>query len=213
MPLLVTKGYGVPPGGTQLIVTQGFGNATPSAGTAFILSVTIFDHYVYIVCGDNVTLSGDALDPTRWFNVDSSGDHVIVKSINVTGPNITLNTAEFANNSIYTVIIPNPGLSMIEGPCLGPFVWNVPGTGTNPFIVLARTIDDRTIDVIYNSPAYDIDATKPSNYTITSSGGLSVNKVEKISNTIFRLTTSHQIADASYTVTAYNIRNLPGNFT
>lgn len=194
--------------GSIRVGSDAFGGISVS-GT--FISVIASDHLITITCGDIPNLTGMALNETNWSIIDNSGSHLLITSIETIDNTILLHTTEQVNGSSYILTVPS-GIEFSGDPFAGPFDWIFNGVGSNPSIIITRVVDSRLIEVWYNSPVYLLDAIKPTNYTITNSGGLSVISVIQISNTIFQLSTSAQLVDAAYTVTASNIRNILGNF-
>lgn len=86
------------------------------------------------------------------------------------------------------------------------------GVGTDvvpPSIVLSRSIDARTVEVLFNEAVVEDEALTAANYSID--GGLTVSAVVKVTSSIYRLTTSKQAVGDLYTVTVSDIHDLVGN--
>jgi hypothetical protein len=79
------------------------------------------------------------------------------------------------------------------------------------FIEVAYGLEARLVEVVFSEPVVDADALNPANYGITGGGGLDVFSVIKMTNSIFRLTTSKQTPATVYTLTASNIFSLDGD--
>lgn len=160
---------------------------------------------------DNVVLQGPALDPANW---TIAGPGLGVTCTAVSAPsdqkNVTLTITDQTQGGAYTVTVPSTGIS---GPSAlnfsGPFTMNFTGIGVAPSIVMARSVDARTMEVIFSEPVLESDALNPTNYTITN--GLKALSVSKVTPVIYRLTTSKQAVGTAYNVTVSEVRDLQGN--
>ena len=73
-------------------------------------------------------------------------------------------------------------------------------------IQLARTIDARTVDIVFSRAVNRSDAETPANYTVSPS--LTITRATKVTDNKYRLKTSQQVAGQLYTITISNIRGI-----
>lgn len=193
------------------IVTEGFGPDAGGGGALTILSTTGIEGGIEVLLSATGILTGDALVPSKWVVV-GGGVALTVVSVSIIGSLITLTTNEATDGASYTLLVPQGIVDSGTGnPCTGGFVQPFTGAGTAPILSLARSIDARQVEVYFTEAVVEAEALLPANYVITGGGGLSVFAVEKITDTIFQLTTSAQEVALLYTVTASNIHDLAGN--
>ena len=75
------------------------------------------------------------------------------------------------------------------------------------FLDSAYAPEARIVEVIFSVPVLADEATNPANYLITGAGGLSVFSGVKITDNIYRLTTSKQTPGQIYTIRASGIHD------
>ncbi len=90
--------------------------------------------------------------------------------------------------------------------------WTVPWNGTSvPWVTpvgvqIARSVDARRLELVFNQAVNSEDALNPANYSISPS--LGVLGVTRITDLNYMLTTAQQANGQSYTVAVSNIRNI-----
>lgn len=196
----------------SLIVTLGLGPAG-SAGSAFSLSsVAPSATFIDLVFSAAITqITGPAAAASQYTIAPTgAGSPITILSASIVGGGVRLTTTEFTNGAQYKVTLPWAGFSDgANDPFQGPFEALFNGVGNSPSVVMARTVDARLMEVIYSEPVLEAEALNAANYAINN--GLVVVSVAKISDVIYRLTTSRQVRDQAYAVTITNVHDQHGN--
>jgi hypothetical protein len=189
-----------------------FGTApftAPSASSIHLLSIVGGANIVTLTFDSAPVLLQDALIASKYLIIDPNNASVYIYSVTVVGNTVVLSTSWQANGTTYTLFLPQSWFANVGGAVFtGPFNGTFTGVATSPVIAITRTVDARTIDVYFNKPINKLDGLNINNYSINN--GLIVTACTQISDSIFRLTTSHQTLGTSYTVTASNIRDFQG---
>lgn len=183
MPGLITKGLGAGGAGVDL------------------LSTTISIKQISLNFSDAPSLVGDALSLSKWSI--SGVNSVSILSISISTNSIILITSEMSNGGSYLLNIPQY-ITSTGGPWVGPYSQTFTGVGATPVIVYSKVIDARHLEICFSEPVNKYDALNIANYSIS---GLVVVGVEQISDSIFRIQTSHQTVGTSYSIVASNIRD------
>jgi hypothetical protein len=187
------------------VVIEGFGSGAGGGGALQVSSVTAALYTITVNMTDTVILTGDALQPSKW--VIAGNYPMTVSNVSYGGSIITLTTTEGTQGASYNLLVPQGIVKSGNGtPCIGPFTFPFTGAGSVPTLLLASPIDARTLDIFFSEAVLETEAIIAGNYVI--SGGLSVTSSQKISDSIYRLTTTRQIPSVSYTITASNIHDL-----
>lgn len=194
MPILITGGYGlvrtlflatgVTPSETQLIIT--FNSPFDASGPA------------ERVDGYSVTLDGPGLQVT-----------VLSVTLNEAGGTITLGTTPHTAGGDYTVHLPEQGLlSTLSTPSAfsGPFSLDYEGVVDPVLVNLVRSVDARSLDIIFSRRVNQVEAEIPANYAIDPT--LAVLKAQKVTDFYYRLTTAQQVPSESYDITISNIHGV-----
>lgn len=197
----------------SLIVTLGLGYGGGAPGGGFLLT-SVIPSSTYIDLAFTFALaqiSGPAVDPTQYTITPlNGGNAVTILSAALVGGNVRLTTTEFTNGKTYRVTLPyasfNDGNSDIFQ---GPFFMDFVAVGVAPTVVMIRAVDARIMEVVFSEPVVDAEALTPTNYT--SDGGLTISAVTKVTDVIYRLTTSRQNRDQVYNVTVSNVHDRAGN--
>jgi hypothetical protein len=197
----------------SLIVTSGlgYGGGIPGGGfllTSVIPASTSLDLAFTFALAQ---ISGPAADPSQYAITPlNGGAAVTIQGAALVGGNVRLTTTEFTNGKNYRVTLPwasfNDGNSDIFQ---GPFFMDFVAVGTAPFVVMARSVDARLMEVVYSEAMLEVEALNPANYSINN--GLTVSAVVKVTDVIYRLTTSRQIRDQAYSITVTNVHDQHGN--
>jgi hypothetical protein len=180
-----------------------------STGTLSLISTVGSAGSVTLNLSDLITLTSDSAVRSKWSIVDNLGNPLAVNSLSSVGSAVTLGTAAQVTGRTYTVTIPYGILKITDGSnYVGPYSTTFGGTGVAPTIVMSRSVDSRTIEVIFSESVVAGDALNPTNYAIP---GLTISTVTQITPVIYRITTSRQSEGTTYTVTASNIHDVAGN--
>lgn len=192
------------------ITTHSWGvTPLPPAPAPFtVVSVVGSPSLITLTFNYPVTVSGLASDPEQWTVVRWQGSVLPVRSVSVVGAKILLATEE-QTDSLYNMVLPNGIVSTSSELFTGPFDASFTGVGVPPTVLDARSIDARTIQIQFGETVVESEALDPSNYSVTRD--LTVSAVTKISETIYRLTTSRQSVGTAYEITASGIHDLAGN--
>lgn len=120
-----------------------------------------------------------------------------------------------ANKAAYVSFVINCGASSnpsyVSGQLEpdGESVPPVPPDVTPPTIIIVRSLNARSLEVIFSEAVQESTALNSNNYSINN--GLTVSAVEKVSPSVYRLTTSKQTTGVAYTVTINNVKDIAGN--
>ncbi len=193
MSLLITGGLGVESLAESLTLLSAEASATQLVLT-FDASMVVLD---------------PAEDPAVWLIDTVGGVAVTVTGVTVEGGIIYLDIGEQTEGETYTLTIPEDYVLDVSGRYPTDLEVEFTGYGIAPTMPIARSIDARTLRVVFSEDVMTEDAILPENYTI--SGGLTISAVESVSATTYVLTTSKQTAGEEYTITAVDIRDLAGN--
>lgn len=188
------------------------GTSAPNSGSACIpfLATTVdaFDTTIEVVTSENIgVLEGPAGNPPSYtVSVVGPGSPVSVIAISFVNNRLRLDTTAQSFGAAYTLHMAVGGMLAISGkPFSGPYNLSFLGGASQPAgIQLVRTVDARTIDIVFNRRVNESDASNPVNYLVSPT--LAVLKAKKRSDYHYRLTTSQQAIDQAYTVTISNIR-------
>jgi hypothetical protein len=219
MPFLITRGLGSleDGSGSALLSTMGLGDPGGSyvpPGTAFLMS-SVRSYYSYLIATFNMSLvaDGPGLRPSAWSltYTDPTGAEVIISLIEPYGSNaIKLYVSEQTDRVLYTLRAPEVGITSTTRLALNaPYYKTFYGSGTSPNVVASKSIDARHIDVFFTENVMDEDASDITNYSIAPT--LTIHESVKITDSVYRLTTSKQTELVDYTVTVSNIRDLAHN--
>jgi hypothetical protein len=183
MPLLVTMGLGSGEGGGLILG----GVASLPGG---VLMFSLDDPALTPV------LTGPAAVVANWSITGPTS--ATVDDVYISDKKVVLRTTHpLQHGGSYALHVPL-GLASNTGVAYnGPFVLTFTASGDVLTILTATVIDARVLQVMFNAPA-DASALDPTNYTL--SGGLSFVSVEKVTDIVYRLTTSHQLIGSSYDV-------------
>ncbi len=212
MPLIITMGMGDPGSGgvSTLVTTSGYGMPGRSLCAAFLLTnLLALDDSLVLTFSDSFSASGPAARADGYsISLVGAGDLVQVLGLSLNGAasQLTLQTTLHTFGASYTLHMPEVGLLAFDSrPFNGPFDVNYLGGSGAPVIVqLARSLDARTIEIIFSRRVNRTDAENVLNYAISPS--LTVSKSTRVTDFHYRLTTSQQVIDLSYDVTISNIR-------
>jgi len=146
------------------------------------------------------------LNTANW-SITGGRYNVQVISVVIVGNEIRLTTTNMVNGLSYNLILPDVGIFNISGyTFVGPFIQAFTPAGAGPDIFRIDVVDSRTLDITFERPVNELDALNETNYAIVPTLRIH-NGIQKISQSIYRLTTDPQAVGTSYTITASNIRD------
>jgi hypothetical protein len=216
MQFLLTQGLGSAGDGTgsAMLTTVGLGSAGsaqfPACLALTVLDVTNFGTYLIATFSNELVVSGPGLDPEEY--VFTGPTEIEATSIQVVAPGhlLRINITEQQAGGAYTVTLPSQGImdvnsNVINGPFTSPFT----GIGIPTTVQIAKSIDERTLEIVFSEAVLEEDAIIPSKYTVTPN--VTVLKAEKITDFHYRLTTTPQDINATYSVSISGIRDIHGN--
>ncbi|NDG33027.1 hypothetical protein EB118_23540, partial [bacterium] len=191
----------------SLLITHGLGPTTGPSASLQINSLSVGAGYVSVEFTATLNPMVVQLETSLFSITSNSGAQVSTKSLEIASPFVLkINTTEQTTGVTYTLALPRVGIVSSDGmPLTTPYSANFTGIGIAPVTVLARSIDAKTIHVIFSEGVRSEEATVPSNYSFVPS--LSVISVTKINDSQYELTTSKQSDLTLYTVTVSNIRD------
>ena len=169
------------------------------------VSITPAQNQLTIQFSSDIILGGAALSVENWIVSHLGGaNDVFVLAIHVSGPNVILTTTPQTGSAAYTLNLPTSGITDNEGnPFTGLFALDFSGVATVIAVQMVKTVDARTIDVIFGFAVNPTDASNINNYAINN--GLEVLGAVRISDYWYRLTTTRQVTGTNYTLTVSNI--------
>jgi hypothetical protein len=193
----------------SFIITQGYGNPGTS-NYLTLVSVLQSGGQIDLGFSQPVTISGAAASPTGYtITATDGGVPLIVSSVSVVSGKIRLLTNEPTNGKAYTVYLPLTGILSGSVGLFGPYNISFIASSVAPYIITAHAVNGRTLEVVFSETVREDDATNVANYSI--SPALDILAAVKVTDTIYRLTTSRQTQNVIYTVTSTNIRDLANN--
>lgn len=189
------------------LLTLGLGGG--GAGLAFVAtSVLAFDQHLEVTLNEAVaSLTGGAAVPSEYVIRREAGPAVLVTGVSYVGDTLVLRTTPHIVGVSYVLHIPWAGLlSASLKAFAGPFSLSYLGaTGPAVTVVLSRSVDARSIEVIFNRGVNEDDASNPANYSISPT--LAITKAVKVTDYFYRLTTAKQFMDETYEVTVTGVRS------
>lgn len=196
----------------SLIITQGLGPLTiDPAPSLQVISTVSGEGYVDLTFSATLNPQVINLSVESFVITNTNGVKVEVVSLQNPGLDVLrLNTTEQTTGAIYTLALPQVGIVSTDGmPLTNPYSINFTGTGLAPITVMARSVDARTVHVIFSERVVEEDAIQVANYSFTPP--LSVVSSKRITDSQYELVTSKQEDSTLYTVQVSNIRDLAGN--
>lgn len=219
MPFPIIMGMGEDGDGTAntLLVTEGYGglgeSVIPTCKALQVIKLENFGHYLIATFNRPVTVAGPALLPISWSIevVTPDAVDVVISAITQTEVNqVKINISEQTDGATYKLNVPYVGIvdnvgNVVQPPYSVEFL----GIGVAVTVVLTRSIDARTLEVIFSEAVVPEDALTLSNYYVVPT--LQILAAAKSTDSIYQLTTSRQDELQSYTITIENIRDLANN--
>lgn len=145
------------------------------------------------------SVTGPSAVPSNWTIAPTDGgDPVQVTAIAVVGITLVLTTTNQSGGKNYELTIP-VGIMSNGTAMLGPFIAVFVGVATTPTFLNALSVEAHILDLYFSAPPDAALVNNPTKYSITP-GPLTVSKVQKVSDTVYRLTTSQQGIGTTYTV-------------
>ena len=177
------------------------------APSAFITtSTTSAANQVTAHFSQQPTVTGIAALPAGYaiIPVTPGAKAVTVTGVSIGATSIALATTSQTGGATYLLSLPMTGIvSTLLQSLNGPFENYFTGVATPISILLTRSLDNRTIEIIFTVPPVESQALNKNNYSINL--GLSVTHVVKSSDYVYELSTSRQTEATVYTVTISGI--------
>lgn len=170
------------------------------------VSITPAQNQITVQFSADIVLGGAALQVDNWIvsHLSHGANDVFVLAIHVSGTEVILTTTPQTGDGAYTLNLPTTGITDGSGnPFTGDYALDFTGVATIVPVQMVKTVDARTIDVIFGFAVNPTDASNINNYAINN--GLEVLGAVRITDNWYRLTTTRQANDTSYTLTASNI--------
>jgi hypothetical protein len=186
--------------------TQGLGDAQSGGGGAgfSVDSVAASANTVTIAFQPGfpaTSLTGPSANPADWAIAVNDGTSapvtVLGVAIDLSG-NVVLTTTNQTGGGSYLLTIPL-GISSNGAACLGPFVQAFSGVATIPGFLSIIPKDSQIVDVMFTVMPDQTAVMNPARWSISPT--LTVTAVQKITDTLYRLTVSRQSIGQLYTVT------------
>lgn len=195
----------------SLLITQGLGPTIGIAASLQVINTSASNAYVLLEFSAALNLQVVNLNPELFVFTNLTGVKIQALSLEIPTPtSLKLNTTEQTTGATYTLALPQVGIVSTDGmPLTNPYSVNFTGTGLAPITVMARSVDARTVHVIFSERVREEDAIQVANYSFTPP--LSVFSSKKITDSQYELATSKQEDLTLYTVQVSNIRDLAGN--
>lgn len=194
------------------MITEGLGG---SSGALTYIAVTPDAESVSIEFSDTIALAGTSEEVSSWSvdeGVGAAPVNVLAVTLSGDGRTVTLTTTEHQVGGEYTLVFPRDIVSDADGTLFsGPYTHDYLGVGELPFITMVKGVDARAIDIVFSEAVLEADALDPANYTVIGPNSVTVTSVAKQTSQSFRLYTTPQDRNESYTIEVRNVRDLANN--
>lgn len=192
-----------------MLITMGLGTDQAPADSLLLDSVTSTGAYLDVAFSDTIDATGPALIASNW-SITSPGDPVVISSVSVVAGAFRVYVSAQVSALTYTLNVPPVGIQRVSdgAPLAGPFSMDFSGYNIAPTVIMARSEDARSLEVIFSEPVNEGDASYAGNYSIDND--LIVYSASKVSPSTYLLVTSRQVEGLLYTVTVSNIRDTSG---
>jgi hypothetical protein len=187
------------------LLTQGLGGNDGSEGASgFQLQTATGGQNTITLAFTNgfppTSVTGPSAVPANWTIAPlDGGNPVQVTGIAIVGVDIVLTTTNQSGGKNYELTIP-VGIMSNGTAMLGPFVISFLGVATTPTFLQAISIEAHILDLYFSAVPDAGLVLDPTRYSITP-GPILVTAVKKVSDTVYRLSTSRQGIGITYTVT------------
>lgn len=189
----------------NLLLTQGLG-----AMEFQVLDAQSFGLYIDVEFNAVLApLSGPALLPSSYVITGPSVVQVGFLEVLPAGHTIRLHVPDQLSAQPYILTLPQQGILDANGNALTSFIVNFSGQSVPTTLQIVKSVDERTIDIVFSEAVLEEDASNPANYSI--SPALAVTKATRITDFNYRLTTAPQTIGVTYDVTISGIRDIQGN--
>jgi hypothetical protein len=173
-----------------------------------VLSVISSGDYLTVTFNSDITTTSPGLNAANYSI--SGPTAVTVQSVSQpTSKTIRVNVSIQRTGNVYTLTMPIQGITDAVGGGISNLVNNFTGVGVPAQVQIAKSVDERTLDIVFNVPVMEADAILALNYSIAPS--IAVVSAKRLTDFNYRLTTGPQTINQAYTVTASNIRDILGN--
>jgi len=193
MPLLVTKGMGK--GGSGLLAFLSTG-------------ITPAETQLIVQLNNDGVISGPAASPSGYtITVSGPGNQVTVTGVSISGDQLTLHTTPHTPGASYTLHMPTLGLVSTDARVYqGDFEIEYTGPAAPAIVQLVRSLDARTIEVVFSRAVNQQQAEDITNYSISPT--LVLHQSNRVSDFHYRLITEQQVLGQTYNVTVTNVGGL-----
>lgn len=173
-----------------------------------ITSIQVFPTYLLVTFDDMIVLGGAALLVANYKITGPFNVQITSFSVESPGTVMKFNVTTMQGGGAYTLDLPQ-GITGENGNVyFGPFSKAFTGVANPATVQIAKSVDEKTLDIIFNKAVWRADAENPANYSISPT--IAVTRAERITDFHYRLTTGSQAINQAYTVTASNIRDING---
>jgi len=157
-----------------------------------------------------ITVSGDALDQTKYSISTTGAAAVSIASLTVNSSSIVLGTTEQETDGVYSLSLPAGIVSADgSGAYAGSYSFTFIGSGVAPTFVNGTWLNSTHIRVAFSESVNTTDATDPTNYSI--SPALTILSIFKETDQVYILVTEEMDPATTYVVSAAGVRDLVGN--
>lgn len=216
MNLLLTQGLGSMGDGSPsaLLTTAGLGGAgapNPPACLALqALAAQSYGGYIDVIFSAVLApLDGPALLTSSYVITGPSVIQVLSLEVLPVGHIIRLYVTDQLTAQPYVLTLPQQGIMDINGNVLNNYTVNFNGLNIPTMVQIVKSVDERTLDIVFNEAVFEEDASNPANYSISPT--LAVTKAVRLTDFNYRLTTGPQTIGATYNVTVSGLRDIHGN--
>lgn len=209
MPLVITEGLS-----GSLLITEGFGGSNAPVSGFNLVSITNSGSQLTLTFTEPLHLIGSAATFSSYTITGGPYPAVVVISLSVTSNVLTLGTSLQHGGGTYTLDIPALGFAAASGNAyVGTLTPVFTGVAPALGILMARMVNARTLEVIFERAVNIWDAEAAGNYLLSGTGAGKVVSITKVAPIIYRMTTSRQSVSKviNYTITASGIHDTQGN--
>lgn len=188
-----------------LLVTSGLGRSSSGGGTVSALALEAYRTRIVLTAEFDLEITGAAATPDGYqIEPVAGGKNIGIHRVRVDGKSVIIYTDTQQLGVDYLLLLPWSIASATHIP-VGPysFIYQV-----NSFdlasIQNVLVIDARVVEVVFDMPVQDVDASDVSKYAFTPP--LTVKGATKVSDWTYRLSTSRQAEGTTYQLAISDIR-------
>jgi len=182
----------------------GDGGGTP----AFLATgLTVLARQLVVQFNANPSISGPGADPASYI-VTGGGTPITITGVTAVGSTLVLDTTFQTSGASYVLDLPVVGIISIDGRIFsGPFSFSFVGSAQEPVAIqIVRSVDARTLEIVFDRPVVQSDAENVANYSVAPT--LTVVSSHRVTDFLYQLQTSRQTQGQTYEVTISNIRGM-----